>query len=142
MDAEQLCAQATDAFNAHDEAAMRRHWAEDGVLEAPGGARLEGLDAIVSYAMAWIRAFPDAHLEVKARMASGDTVVHEMVFHGTHQGTLVGPQGEIPPTGRSLDGRAVQVFRVRDGKIVEEHLYFDEVDVMSQLGLMPDPARA
>jgi ketosteroid isomerase-like protein len=32
------------------------------------------------------------------------------------------------------------MFRVRDGKIVEEHLYFDQVQVLTQLGLMPEPA--
>jgi hypothetical protein len=32
------------------------------------------------------------------------------------------------------------MFRVSGGKIVEEHLYFDQVQVLTQLGLMPEPA--
>ena len=34
------------------------------------------------------------------------------------------------------------MFRVRDGKIVEEHLYYDQVQVLTQLGLMPEAVTA
>jgi hypothetical protein len=47
---------------------------------------------------------------------------------------------DIPATNRSLSGRGLQMFRVSGGKIVEEHLYFDQVQVLTQLGLMPEPA--
>jgi steroid delta-isomerase-like uncharacterized protein len=141
MDAEQIAAATTEAFNAHDEAAMRAHYTDDVVFEAPGGVRLEGPDAVTGYAMSWLRAFPDARLNVLRRAAAGDSVTQEFVFEGTHDETLQGPGGDIPATHRRLSGRGVQVMRIRDGKICEEHLYFDQVDVMTQLGLMPEPAR-
>jgi len=36
----------------------------------------------------------------------------------------------------------VQVLRVEDGKVAEARLYYDQVQVMTQLGLMPEPATA
>ncbi len=46
------------------------------------------------------------------------------------------------PTHRRLDGRAAQVWKIQDGKIVEEYLYYDQVQLLTQLGLMPEPATA
>jgi steroid delta-isomerase-like uncharacterized protein len=141
-DAMQIVADATDAFNAHDPERLRTSYAPDAVLEAPGGVRLEGPDAIAAYGAGWFRAFPDGRLVIQSRTGSDDLVAQEFRFEGTHTDTLAGPAGDIPPTNRSLSGRGINVFRVRDGQIVSEHLYFDQVDLLIQLGLMPEPARA
>ena len=131
-----------DAFNAHDEARIRELDADDIVFEAPGDVHVEGIDASTEYAMGWIRAFSDARLNVSSTFADGDTVVQEFTFEGTHDNTLSGPAGDIPATNRRLTGRGVQVLRVEDGKIAEARLYYDQVQVMTQLGLMPEPAAA
>jgi hypothetical protein len=52
------------------------------------------------------------------------------------------PAGEIAPTHKALNGRAVQIFRVEGETIAATRLYFDQVQVMTQLGLMPEPATA
>jgi steroid delta-isomerase-like uncharacterized protein len=134
-------AAVTEAFNAHDEAAMRALYSPDVLLEAPGDVSLEGRDATIGYAMAWLRAFPDARLTIHDTVAEGEWVVTRFTFDGTHREPLAGPEGEIPATGRRLSGRGCEAFRVRGGKIVEEHLYFDQVQVLTQLGLLPEPAR-
>jgi len=141
-DARQVAAEALAAFNAHDEVRIRATYSADVVFEAPGDVRLEGPTAATEYAMRWLRAFPDARLEVHRDVIAGDTVAQEFTFAGTHENTLVGPEGEIPATHRSLTGRGVQVFVIADGKIREEHLYFDQVQVLTQLGLMPEPTTA
>jgi steroid delta-isomerase-like uncharacterized protein len=141
-DARQLGAKFVDAFNAHDEARIRELNGENVVFEAPGEIRLEGRDAATEYAMAWLRAFPDARLTVTNELADGDWVAQEFTFEGTHEDTLSSPSGDIPATHKRLDGRGVQIFKV-DGEVVTEtRLYFDQVDVMTQLGLMPEPASA
>jgi predicted ester cyclase len=48
--------------------------------------------------------------------------------------------GLIPPTGKRVDSRGVSVGRYENGQIIEVRLYFDQNEVMSQLGLMPEPA--
>lgn len=141
-DARQVAAEALDAFNAHDGDRIRATYADDVVMEAPGDARLEGPDAVTGFAMSWLTAFPDAKLTVHDEIHDGEWCVQRFTFDGTHQDTLSGPDGDIPATNRRLSGRGVQMLRVRDGKIAEEHLYYDQVQVLTQLGLMPEPATA
>ena len=131
-----------EAFNAHDEARIRELNTDDVAFEAPGDVQLEGNDASTGYAMGWLNAFPDARLKVSSTFVDGDTVVQEFMFEGTHDNTLSGPVGDIPATHRRLAGRGVQILRVEDGKVAEARLYYDQVQVLTQLGLMPEPATA
>jgi predicted ester cyclase len=138
----EIGARFVDAFNAHDESRMRELNGENAVIEAPGDVHVEGKDAVTEYAMAGLRAFPDARLTVKHELADGDWVVQEFTFEGTHGGPLSSPAGEIPATNRRLAGRAVQIFKVEGDVVTDTRLYFDQVQVMTQLGLMPEPAAA
>ena len=141
-DAQQVGADFVAAFNDHDESRIRELNAENSVVEAPGDVHVEGREATTQYAMAWLNAFPDARLNVKNEFASGDWVVQEFTFEGTHEDTLSGPGGDIPATHRHLKGRGVQIFRVEGDVVTDTHLYFDQVQIMTQLGLMPEPATA
>ena len=135
-DTRQVAAEAIDAFNAHDSARIRATYADDVVFEAPGEVRLQGADATTNYAMGWLNAFPEAKLTIHQELFDGEWGVQQFTFDGTHQATLAGPEGDIPATGKALSGRGLQMFRVRDGRITEEHLYFDQMQVLEQLGLM------
>ncbi|HYY03011.1 MAG TPA: ester cyclase [Gaiellaceae bacterium] len=141
-DAQELGRRFVDAFNAHDESKIRELNAENAVIEAPGNIHVEGRDAATEYGMTWLRAFPDARINVTNEFAAGDWVVQEFTFEGTHEGTLSSPVGDIPATHKRLNGRGAQIFRVQGETMVETRLYFDQVDVMTQLGLMPEPATA
>ena len=141
-DARQVGADFVAAFNDHDESRIRELNAENGVLEAPGDVRVEGREAATQYAMAWLNAFPDARLTVTNELVSGDWVAQEFTFEGTHEAPLSGPAGEVPATNRRLTGRGVQVFRVENDAVVDTRLYFDQVQILTQLGLMPEPAPA
>jgi predicted ester cyclase len=141
-DARQVGADFVAAFNDHDENRIRELNAENGVLEAPGDVHIEGREAATQYAMAWLNAFPDARLTVTNELVSGDWVAQEFTFEGTHEGVLTGPAGEVPATNRRLNGRGVQIFRVESDAVVDTRLYFDQVQILTQLGLMPEPAPA
>ena len=141
-DAREVGAKFVEAFNAHDEERIRQLNAENAVVEAPGDVRVEGREATTEYAMAWLRAFPDARITVHNELVDGDWVAQEFTFEGTHEGTLSSPNGDIPATHKRLQGRAVQVFKVVGYTVTDTHLYFDQVQVMTQLGLMPEPATA
>jgi predicted ester cyclase len=130
------------AFNAHDESAIRASTADTCVFEGPGGVRLQGGDAVTGYAMVWLNAFSDATLEADNVAVDGDWVAMTGMFRGTHDGTLTSPNGDVPATGRRLEGRCSQIVRFVDGRAVEEHLYYDQMDVITQLGLVPEPAGA
>jgi|SRR5437588_4208501 len=141
-DARQIGAEFVDAFNAHDEGRIRELNGENSVIEAPGDVRLEGREAATQYAMAWLRAFPDARINVKNELVDGDWIAQEFTFEGTHEDTLASPNGDIPATHNRLNGRGVQVLKVEGNLVTDTRLYFDQVQVMMQLGLMPEPASA
>jgi steroid delta-isomerase-like uncharacterized protein len=141
-DIKQLASRVTEAFNAHDEKAMLALDTSDSTLTAPGAAALRGSQASTGYAMAWLNAFPDARLVIRNEIITGDTIVQEFTFEGTHTATLHAPTGDVPATNKRLSGRGAQVLKVRDGLIADTQLYFDQVDVLTQLGLMPALAAA
>jgi steroid delta-isomerase-like uncharacterized protein len=140
--AQRVGAEFVEAFNAHDQDRIRELNAENAVLEAPGDVQLEGREAAAQYAMAWLRAFPDARITVHNELEAGDWVVQEFTFDGTHTDTLSTPAGDIPATNRRLRGRGVQILRIEGGTVADTRLYFDQVQVLTQLGLMPEPSTA
>ena len=89
------------------------------------------------YGAAFRTALPDAHMHVDAWIESGDQVVVEGHFRGTHDGPLATPHGEIPPSGNSIDLPFVDIFRVSDGKLAEHRTYWDQLTMMGQLGVTP-----
>ena len=133
-DAREVGARFVEAFNAHDEERIRQLNAENAIIEAPGDMRVEGREPTTQYAMAWLRAFPDARLTVHNELVDGDWVVQQFTFEGTHEDTLSSPNGDIPATHNRLQGRAVQIFKVEGDSVTETHLYFDQVQIMTQLG--------
>lgn len=107
-------------------------------LEAPGGLRLLGRDAAEVIWDTWNDAFPDNRLEVVSIHADDRGGAQEGRFIGTHNGTLRAPAGEIPATGRTVDAGFCGVYEFDQGKVVSFHLYFDQMDMMTQLGLTPE----
>jgi steroid delta-isomerase-like uncharacterized protein len=126
------------AFNAHNESAIRALHATHVKFEAPGDVRLEGSEAVTGYAMMWLKGFPDAKIIVGKEVVSEPWLVQEFTLQGTHTAPLKGPAGMIPPTGKKVHSHAVTVARYENGQIVEARLYFDQTEVMTQLGLMPE----
>jgi steroid delta-isomerase-like uncharacterized protein len=139
-EAKNTAAKFVDAFNAHNESAIRALNAANITFEAPGGVRLEGTDAVTGYANMWLKGFPDAKITVRNQVVDGSWLVQEFTLQGTHTAPLNTPMGLIPPTGKRVDSRGVSVGRYENGQIIEVRLYFDQNEVMSQLGLMPEPA--
>ena len=56
-------------------------------------------------------------------------------FRGTHLGELNG----IAPTGRWVDCTGIVISRMEDGKIAEDWANFDDLGMMRQLGVIPEP---
>ena len=84
----------------------------------------------------WQDAFPDNRIETIAIHADDRGGVHEFRAIGTHTGTLRGPAGEIPATGRSTRMNMCGVYEIDDGKITSFHLYFDQAEMLRQLGMV------
>jgi steroid delta-isomerase-like uncharacterized protein len=124
------------AVEQHDVDRAVELYAEDAVVSTPDVGELRGRDRIAEYWHGFIDAFPDSHYETISKLEGDGKAVDEGYFEGTHRGALKGPEGEtIEPTGKHVKLRSCDIATVRDGKIVEHHLYFDEGEFMRQLGL-------
>ncbi len=127
-----------EAFNAGDWQRMKATLAADSSYEEAGTQRrIQGADEIVKADQAWRQAFPDAKGTIRNIFASGNSVVAEIVWEGTHKGALVSPGGSIPASGKRVKMPASMVATVQGGKIKETRHYFDMVTLLQQIGAMP-----
>ena len=104
-------------------------------IQAPGGIRLTGREAAETIWSMYHDAFPDNRLQISAIHADDRGGVHEGRAIGTHTGTLRGPAGEIAPTNRKAQIDFCGVYEFEEGKITSFHLYFDQAEMLSQLGI-------
>jgi steroid delta-isomerase-like uncharacterized protein len=79
------------------------------------------------------QAFPDSYFTVEDMMAEGDKVATRKTFHGSHQGEFMG----IPPTGRRVSMRLIDIVRIAGGRVVEHWSMGDNLGMMQQLGVIP-----
>ena len=61
-------------------------------------------------------AGPDAKAEVQTTIEAGEWVATEHVGRFTHTGPLLSPTGEIPPTGRHVELRFAEIYKVKRRK--------------------------
>ncbi len=74
-----------------------------------------------------------------SRTVGADRVVDEMLFRFTHTSAVDWMLPGIAPTGRTVEVALVAIVQFRDGKLVHEHIYWDQASVLAQIGLL-DPA--
>jgi steroid delta-isomerase-like uncharacterized protein len=78
-------------------------------------------------------AFPDATYSVDDSIAEGDKIANRYTLRGTHKGVFMG----IPPTGKQIVVKGANIYRIREGKIVETWDFLDTFGMMAQLGVLP-----
>jgi len=83
----------------------------DALTGQPQG--LGGYKQIGAYLLS---VFPDMKMTIDDLIAEGDKVVVRSTFSGTHRGEFMG----IAPTGKNVTTRAINIYRIADGKFVEE----------------------
>ncbi len=83
-------------------------------------------------------ALPDSYMAVDKFVESKNEVVVLGHFRGTHAGDLQSPGGTIPASGKTLNLRFMDYFKVDGDKIIDHQTIFDQVEMLSQLGAMPD----
>ncbi|WP_238574875.1 ester cyclase [Streptomyces inhibens] len=64
---------------------------------------------------------------------AGDRVVGRFVCRGTHTGPFLG----IPATGRSIEMRSIDIWRVADGMFAEHWDELNTLELFQQLGVVP-----
>ena len=126
-----------DMYNERDiEGIVARAATNVEVVSMASGASMQGLEGYRQYLQSWATAFPDSRVEVSSVVAGDQGVVVEFRGKGKHTGPLASPQGEIPPTGKSVDIPFCDVYEIKAGKITSLRNYFDSATMMKQLGLI------
>lgn len=78
-------------------------------------------------------AFPDLDRRLEDLVAEGDKVVARWTARGTHLGDFNG----IPPSGKVATSSGITIFRITNGKIVEEWAESDMLGLLTQVGALP-----
>lgn len=83
-------------------------------------------------------AFSDLQVTVEDQVAEGKNVVTRKTFHGTQTGDFFG----IPATGRTVSFQVIDILRLQDGKVTDHWNVVDQLGLMRQLGVIPEPQPA
>ncbi len=98
----------------------------------------QGMPGLRDLIMNFRRAFPDLQAVIEDQIAEGDKVVTRLTMKGTHRGEIMG----IPATNRPFAVSGTSTWEVKDGLLIQEHVNWDALGMLQQLGVMPNPAEA
>src|SRR5437762_5055940 len=99
----------TIAYNNKDWKAVKAAVTPDFLYDEVATQRkIEGADQVIAAWQGWGTAFPDSKATFHNAYASGDTVVLEVTWRGTHKGPLQAATRQIPATGKPIEIRACQ----------------------------------
>ncbi|MBD2102661.1 ester cyclase [Leptolyngbya sp. FACHB-261] len=93
-----------------------------------------GLEANKAFNASLFRGFPDIKHRIEDILAEGEKVVYRTTLEGTHTGEFLG----IPPTEKSVKINDFTLLWIANSKIVEWWYECNLLEVMKQLGLMPE----
>jgi ketosteroid isomerase-like protein len=105
----------------------------DAVYISPSG-RYEGREAIRSFLEEAAKGVADLKQDTTLVIEQGDDLMAEWKARYRITGAL--PGLDVGKMGATVEQSGVSVCKLRDGKCVYQRDYFDQVDLMTQLGLM------
>jgi steroid delta-isomerase-like uncharacterized protein len=76
---------------------------------------------------------PGYTYEIHDQIAQGDLVANRITWRGVHSADLAG----VPASGRSIELRGINMFRVKDGQVVEQWAELDMLGLLQQIGAIP-----
>ncbi|WP_432871148.1 ester cyclase [Microbispora rosea] len=125
----------TSAFNAHDLGAIMDCYCSKPAMVGPGGP-VEGRSEIASYYTRTWQAFPDMHVTVLRKAVDGEATAVTAVATGRHTGPFALTTGEVlQGAGRYVGVRCCWFFALQDGLIVDQQIFYDQLELYLQLGL-------
>ena len=77
-----------------------------------------------------LTAFPDWHETIEDIIAEGDKVWVRLSYTGTHKGEFIG----LPPPGKKITSKAVDIYRIVNSKLAEYWNVTDNVNIFKQIG--------
>lgn len=102
---------------------------------AGAGSSLAELKAAIG---SFLAPFPDLSADIRYLVQEDHLISSWVSYTATHEADFAG----VPASGRHVKFAEWDLFRVRDGKIVEITQYCDLFTIMSQIGALPTAAPA
>jgi len=94
------------------------------------------LDGIIEAFKMEFQGFPnDYNFTTHELIAKGDKVIARVTVTGTHEGEYYG----IPASGNKIEFGVIDIFHIKEGKIVETREEIDSLGLMRQLGMELKP---
>ena len=96
-------------------------------------------DGVLQFFRGYRATFPDMRMDVEEIIASGDKTVARVTVSGTQDGEFMG----MPPSGRRVQVRLIDIMRFDDDGLIAEHWgLVDMLSMLQQLGAIPQGAPA
>ena len=129
-----------DAWNRHDGQAVASFFTEDGVFADQAlGRRYQGMEAIAGFVESTgEEVSSDYAFTLLDSFQTGDRYALVWTFGGTND--RANPNPPLPATGKQFSVRGVSIGRLEGDRIKENTDYWNLVELLGQLGLMPAPA--
>jgi len=97
---------------------------------------VQNREQFIEYLKADAKVFPDSRQTLQNIAAEGDLVGFSLKYEGTQEG----PMGPFPASHKKLQLDVLGMFRIRDGKLAELWVTWDNLAALGQLGHFPPPA--
>ncbi len=123
-----------DVLNGRNLDLLSQLCTQDYAYHGPGALELRGIDELREMIEGYLTAFSDLHMAVKHRVVEGNLISTHWNATGTHDG----PLGDIEPTGRKVDISGQVIMRFEGARIAEEWEVFDEMEMLKQIGAIPE----
>lgn len=134
----------------NDEADAARAFVRRYLEEVFSGGNLAAMDdylrgdefkgGVAGLVTRWKTAFPDLRIAVGDVIVENGRVVTVETMHGTHEGDYVGALGTVAATGRSVTWTRIAIRFLDEGRFVSGFFEEDEIELLRQLGVVPDTA--
>ena len=95
-----------------------------------------GIKSFKAYYQNFLTGFTQINFTIVDVFGQGDKIVKHWNFKGKHTGDFFG----IPATGKTLNIDGVTLVKMKNGKILQEQDFMDNMIFMQQLGLTSNPA--
>lgn len=127
-----LVARMYDGLNDHVIEGMEEYWTEDMIWYGPAGIGTKrGLqDFQDNHQRPFLHAFSDKNATDEIRIAEGEYVAAKGFQQVTHTGDYLG----IPATGKTMQIKYMDFWRVEGDKLVENWVMIDLLDFLAQAG--------
>jgi steroid delta-isomerase-like uncharacterized protein len=98
----------------------------------PASPGVEGINEVITACRA---AFEHLNVTVEDMIAEGNTIAARFTARGVHKGNFM----DLPTTGKPITMTGIEIFRIKEGKIVELWGEANLLGLMQQLGMVPEP---